>query len=197
VTGAGGFSGSLASIEVSGGPPEYLTAGSLLGQVAIIGPFVVTNTNDSGIGSLRQAILNANANPGLDTIDFAPGLSGTIVLTSGELQITNDVTIDGPGADPLSVSGNNASRVFEVDAGTTAAISGLTITGGSADQGGGLDNSGALTVSNSVFSSNSANTGFGGGLYNEPGGTLTVSGSTFTATPPTTAAASTTAVRRW
>ena len=75
----------------------------------------VTNTNDSGPGSLRQAILNANANPGLDTIDFAPGLSGTIVLTSGELQITDDVTIDGPGADRLSVSGNNASRVFDVD----------------------------------------------------------------------------------
>ena len=102
VTGAGGFSGSLASIDVSGGAaggPGAAAGG--LGQVAVVGSFVVTNTSDSGIGSLRQAILNANANPGPDTIDFAPGLSGTIVLTSGELQITNDVTIVGPGANLL------------------------------------------------------------------------------------------------
>ena len=61
------------------------------------------------------------------------------MLTSGELQITDDVTIDGPGADRLSVSGNNASRVFEIVS-VHAAISGLTITGGSASFGGGIYN---------------------------------------------------------
>ena len=135
----------------------------------------VTNTNDSGPGSLRQAIRNADANPGLDTITFAPGLSGTIVLTSGELQITDDVTIDGPGAALISVSGNNASRVFEVDL-VHAAISGLTITGGLADQGGGIWNQGDLSVTGCIVSDNhsfSVETGSGGGIYNS-GGQLTV-----------------------
>ena len=70
---------------------------------------VVTNTNDSGPGSLRDAL--AIANDG-DTID-ATGVSGTILLTSGELQITHNVTINGPGADNLAVNGNATFRVFE------------------------------------------------------------------------------------
>src|SRR5262249_46384430 len=69
---------------------------------------VVTNTNDSGPGSLRQAL--ADANDG-DTID-ATGVSGTILLTSGELEITHGVTINGPGAASLAVNGNANSRVF-------------------------------------------------------------------------------------
>src|SRR5262245_59515162 len=70
---------------------------------------VVTNTDDSGPGSLRDAL--ANANDG-DTID-ATGVSGTILLTSGELQIIHGVTINGPGAGTLAVNGNGSSRVFE------------------------------------------------------------------------------------
>ena len=58
--------------------------------------YTVTNTNDSGIGSLRQAILDANANPGADLITFAPSLDNqAITLTSNTLQITDDLTIDG------------------------------------------------------------------------------------------------------
>ena len=74
---------------------------------------VVTNTNDSGPGSLRDAL--AVANDG-DTID-ATGVSGTILLTSGELQITHNVTINGPGADNLAVDGNAQSRVFYINPG--------------------------------------------------------------------------------
>jgi hypothetical protein len=88
---------------------------------------LVTNTNDSGPGSLREAL--AAANDG-DTID-ATGVSGTILLTSGELQITRGVTINGPGAGTLAVNGNGSSRVFEnlaPDADVT--ISGFTITNG-------------------------------------------------------------------
>src|SRR4030095_8595719 len=70
---------------------------------------VVTNTNDNGPGSLRDAL--AVANDG-DTID-ATGVSGTILLTSGELQITHNVTINGPGAGSLAVDGNHTFRVFE------------------------------------------------------------------------------------
>src|ERR1700746_1323834 len=70
---------------------------------------VVTNTNDSGPGSLRDAL--AAANDG-DTID-ATGISGTILLTSGELQINHNVTINGPGAGNLAVNGNGTFRVFK------------------------------------------------------------------------------------
>ena len=70
---------------------------------------LVTNTDDSGPGSLRDAL--AIANDG-DTID-ATGVSGTILLTSGELQIFDNVTINGPGAESLAVDGNATFRVFE------------------------------------------------------------------------------------
>lgn len=67
----------------------------------------VTNTDDSGPGSLRQAL--ADANDG-DTINFA--VAGTIGLTSGELLVDKSITISGPGAENLAVNGNAKSRVF-------------------------------------------------------------------------------------
>jgi hypothetical protein len=129
--------------------------------------FVVSNLNDSGAGSLRQAIAQSNATLGPNEIDFAIGSTGTITLTSGRLTIArNDLTIVGPGADQLSVSGDATSRVFEVDS-VSASISGLTITGGSApgSNGGGLyNNDGTVTIADCSISGNSAGTG--GGLYN-------------------------------
>src|SRR5206468_543745 len=86
----------------------------------------VTNTNDSGPGSLRDALANA-ANG--DVID-ASSITGTILLTSGELLVTNSVNILGPGPDMLMVNGNAASRVFHVDSNTVVSISSLTITNG-------------------------------------------------------------------
>ena len=79
---------------------------------------VVTNTNDKGEES-RQAIENANAFAGVDTVSFAGTVytdvfPDAIALTSGELNITDDVTIQGTGAKKLSVSGNNTSRVFNI-----------------------------------------------------------------------------------
>jgi hypothetical protein len=72
----------------------------------------VTNNLDSGTGSLRADIAAAHNG---DTIVFAPSLDGqTITLTSGELLIRKNLTIAGPGAGELTVSGNHASRVFEV-----------------------------------------------------------------------------------
>jgi polyvinyl alcohol dehydrogenase (cytochrome) len=158
--------------------------------------FTVTNLNDSGPGSLRQAIMNANANPGA-AIDFAPGLHGTITLTTGELLITGTVSINGPGPDQLAVSGNDASRAFDI-AGGSVTIVGLTISHGLADKsapvfagtGGAILNLGALTLSNDVLSANEAvgdvsvsllgspGMALGGGITNL--GALIVSGSMFT-----------------
>src|SRR4051794_3929785 len=76
-----------------------------LEERAVPATFAVTNTNDSGSGSLRQAILDANAAPGADQITFAHRVHGTISLSSDELQITGDLNIFGPGADRLTVSG--------------------------------------------------------------------------------------------
>src|SRR6516165_2760461 len=111
---------------------------------------VVTNTNDSGSGSLRDAL--ATANDG-DTID-ATSVSGTILLTSGQLVIIHDVTINGPGAENLAVNGNATFRVFENYA-PNITISGFTITNGlspSSKSGGGILNHGGLTLSDSVVS---------------------------------------------
>src|SRR5260370_1251680 len=79
--------------------------------------FTVLNLADSGAGSLRQAVLDANAHAGPNVIGFAHGLHGTITLTSGELAITKSLDIEGPGAHQLTVSGNHASRVFDISDG--------------------------------------------------------------------------------
>src|SRR5215472_12506983 len=106
-------------------------------QSAYTATIFVTGTNDSGFGSLRFAL--AVASDG-DTID-ATGVSGTILLTSGELQINHNVTIKGPGAENLPVNGNAASLVFENFA-SNVTISGFTIsngfTTGAVNGGGGI-----------------------------------------------------------
>lgn len=142
-------------------------------QAAPAATLTVTNTNDSGAGSLRAAV--AAAHPG-DTVEFS--VTGVITLTTGHILIAKDLTITGPGAAHLTVSGNNASRIFEIAFGSTVAISGLTIANGNAGNGGGIANEGTLTVSHSILSANSAT--YGGGIDNW-GGTLTVSHSTLSA----------------
>jgi hypothetical protein len=151
--------------------------------------FTVHTLADAGAGSLRAAITAANDTPGADVIRFAPQVRGTVALTSGELAITDDLRIDGPGAARLAVSGGGASRVFNIAAGVTAAIDDLTVTRGrAAGQGGGILNAGALTLSRAVLSDNRADgvagatlgavvDAFGGGVFNT--GTLTVRHSLF------------------
>ena len=72
---------------------------------------LVHNNNDNGAGSLRQAIVSNNATAGGNTILFSNVVTGTITLTGGELFINKNLTILGPGAKVLAVSGNAASRV--------------------------------------------------------------------------------------
>jgi hypothetical protein len=132
----------------------------------------VMNTNDSGTGSLRQAL--ADANDG-DTIDFS--VTGTITLGGTNLAVDKNLTINGPGADQLAVDANHNSRVFLIGSGKTVTISGLTITNGSHSIGGGILNNGATLISNSTLRDNSAS-GAGGGIYNFGNATLRISNST-------------------
>ena len=117
---------------------------------------VVTNTADNGAGSLRYAV--ANTCPG-GTISFSntfyDGTQRTITLTSGELAPAG-VTITGPGANLLTVSGNNTSRIFEIVNGETVSISGLTLSNGVATQGGAILNAGTLTLAAVSLSNNTA-----------------------------------------
>ena len=133
---------------------------------------VISNTNDSGPGSLRQAL--AIANDG-DTID-ATGVSGVITLSTGVLLVNKAVAINGPGAGLLAVDGNAASTVFQVQANGPVTISDVTIRNGQGRFGGGILNNdiGALTVISGTVSGNVAP--FGGGIYN--GGGLTIVNST-------------------
>ena len=134
-----------------------------------------TNTASSGIGPV--------------TIDLT-GLSGTVSL-EGPLDLSTSafpIEINGPGANILSINGDENGNVFVVDsesAPITASISGLTLTGGSVSgSGGGIENHGVLTLSNCTITGDSAFEGFGlpfptgngGGIYNA--GTLNVSGCT-------------------
>ncbi|MBA2435984.1 MAG: right-handed parallel beta-helix repeat-containing protein [Chthoniobacterales bacterium] len=147
--------------------------------------FTVTNTNDSGAGSLRQAVVDSNAAAGSDTIVFNSLFDTPQTITLASVITINpatgdSLTITGPGADLLTVSGNNAVRIFAVDSGDTATISGMTLTQGTTvgagAAGSAIDNDGNLTVTSSTFSSNTA--GWGGAIAN--GLSLTVAGCTFT-----------------
>ncbi|HTS16102.1 MAG TPA: choice-of-anchor Q domain-containing protein [Verrucomicrobiae bacterium] len=134
----------------------------------------VTSTADSGSGTLRAA-LNAAGNG--DTIKFS--VSGTITLTSGQLTVPNNVTILGPGAGSLTVSGNGASRVLNV-AGSEVTIRGLTIANGYAAgmDGAGIYAGGAagsvVTIRDCVVTNNYTTTD-GGGIYNSAEVTMLIS----------------------
>jgi hypothetical protein len=128
----------------------------------------VSSTVDSGPGSLRDALSRVVDG---DAIDFSA--TGTILLTSGELRVTNSVTIRGPGPGSLAVDGNAASRVFHIGPGKIVTISSLTVTNGHVsgfnltDFGGGIWNErSSLTVSNCAVRGNSSED-LGGGIFND------------------------------
>jgi hypothetical protein len=152
----------------------FLSASCLAAANAHASIITVTNTNDSGPGSLRQAM--AEANDG-DIID-ATGVSGSIELSSGELLVNKGVTIKGPHAEKLSVENTRSDRVFEIVSGKVVTISGLAINSGRAVVGGGIYNAGKLEVMQCSISGNEAGgsreNGLGGGIYNDYGATLTV-----------------------
>lgn len=119
----------------------------------------VTNTNDSGAGSLRQALTIVNDG---DTINFA--VTGTITLTSGGLLINKNIAISGPGPDQLSIDGSQALLVFGIFPQKAAGMSGLTVRNG---QIGIWNEQGTLAVNNCTVTGNSEV-----GVYND--GTLNI-----------------------
>ncbi len=130
--------------------------------------YTVINTDASGPGSLRRAILDANGNAGHDTINF--GVSGAIVLTDALPVINDDLTITGPGAENLAVSGDNTYRPFTINSGQAVTITGLTVRDGSADYyGGGIWSAGDLHLGAAHILNNSADWGYGGGVYVQDG----------------------------
>jgi hypothetical protein len=180
---------------------QLATAG-VIGAAALMAPqaqaasFQVINTNDSGAGSLRNAIGQANAAGTDDEITFAPGVNGLIRLTTGEIVISANqgLTITGPGRDVLAVSGDkdasnspNAgdSRVFRLNipsgsAGIGVTISGLTLTRGFEPGGGGggaiFNQTASPMTINDTAITNSQSNDRGGGIWSE--GDLTIARST-------------------
>jgi hypothetical protein len=159
---------------------------SVTAQSAVL---TVTNTQDSGAGSLRDTIAAAING---DTIQFDAALNGqAITLTSAELLIDKNLTINGPGADKLTVqrssaNGTPAFRIFQISSTPSSinrvTLAGLTITNGSTPEfGGGINFSARdLIISNCVISGNSA--AYGGGAINGSAtygcSTLSISNST-------------------
>ncbi|WP_339732882.1 choice-of-anchor Q domain-containing protein [uncultured Gimesia sp.] len=159
-------------------------AAETLEDRTLLTAFTVVNTNDSGAGSLRDAIEQANANAGADTISFDAALAGQTIVLGDEILIHEDLSITGLGADQLTLDGNGDSRIFRIDDGVantdiTVEISGLTLANGSADHGGAIYSFYAdLSIVNSKLTGNTAvgtaeEEGHGAGIYQSLG-SLTV-----------------------
>ena len=167
------------------GPFRLAVAGvATAAVVAVVVPaaaaatFNVTNTNNSGPGSFRQAVLDANLAPGPDKVSF--GVDGTIQLTGGLIIVAATLAIEGPGADRVTLSGNGTSGILQTQPTTNLSLAGVTLAEGSNPSGGGgaiNNNGGTVAVTDVVFLRNSAFAG--GAIENHDGGTLTIRGSTF------------------
>ncbi|MEI7855798.1 MAG: hypothetical protein WCJ06_18985, partial [Planctomycetota bacterium] len=150
--------------------------------------FSVINNADSGVGSLRQAIIDANTTPGNDIINFSSSPVTIITLASALPNIINastvitggtagTVTINVLNNSSITIDANKGNfNIFSIASGGNLSISGVTVTGANtSDTGGAFNNAGTLNISNSTLSGNSSG-GNGGGISNS--GTLTVTNST-------------------
>ena len=150
------------------GAAAVLAAGGLVAVAtpAAASQFTVTTTADSGAGSLRQAVIDANANAGPDEITFDPSIdTQTITLTSGQLNVIEALTVTGNGPTNTIVDGNASTRIFNVSGGVAFTISGATLqhTLAATGAGGAIDSDGAVTLDATTLTDNSATAG--GGLH--------------------------------
>jgi uncharacterized repeat protein (TIGR01451 family) len=186
-TSNGTFYNNVASVTTTTNDPvpdnNSANAGTTVGCLTGL---VVTTNADSGPGSLRQAITDACAD---SNITFSNAVSS--ITLSSELVIDKGLTIQGPGASLLTISGNTAVRVFNVTAANTilgtpeVTFAGVTISNGKVTgaKGGGILNSSTaiVNVTNSVLSNNTAGSdgsSQGGGIANNSTGTINVTRST-------------------
>jgi hypothetical protein len=164
----------------------------------MLSAFTVTSIADPATlapNTLRWAVAQANAAGGSNTINFDPttfaaGSLHIITLAQGPLNLAaGDITISGPSPATIAVSGNSTSGIFQIAAGVTANIIGLTITAGHMTAGGGsnggaIDNNGTVNIITCAISGNTAAQN-GGGIYND--GNLTLNTSTVSGNSATTA----------
>jgi hypothetical protein len=180
--------------RITGGAVDVGTVEGTSGSVYTVTTLADDNDGDHSHGnfSLREVLATAALTLGDDTIEFAPSLTSggaaTITLTydgpdsgtaADQLTIGSNVTIDGPAANLLTISGNSQTRVFQVNSGVTATIRDLRITGGNSNTsgyGGGIYSSGTLIVDRSQIEGNFASSS-GGGIYVQAG-TLALTNST-------------------
>ncbi len=161
-----------------------VAAGTVLGAGALLAPsaeaanVTVTNLDDAGAGSLRDAVSTAVAG---DTVNFTSGLSGTINVSS-EILVDKALTIDGPGAAAITVDGGDNNRIFRVapvTVGDPVSISGLTLANGNAgaDSGGAvLATSADLTLSSTTIRDSAAGSNSGSFKYDGGGGGVAIFG---------------------
>lgn len=169
------FHSLFAPPRAAGGSPRRLHLESLESRW-VRSSFAVTDNSDNAgdPNSLRYAIENlaVGSSASTNTITIASGLTGGQTIALGSLlDINHGVTITGPGADTVALSGGNAVGVFKVESGVDASIAGLTITNGAASSGGGIDNLGTLSLADCTLSGNSATAAApgGGAIYNGSG----------------------------
>lgn len=137
---------------------------------------VVSNTDDSGPGSLRDAVALAVPNA---TVTFAPTLSGETITLLSQVLLDKDLAIDAASlVGGIVLSGDDVSRIFRVDASASVSLSSLTVSSGLALFGGGILNDGELVLSRCTFRDNHADD-YGGGIFNDGNATLTVDRCTF------------------
>src|SRR6516165_2444486 len=195
---------SFAPFGVLAAHVETLEVRTLLSSTFVVDRFTDTGTGSGLTGDIRYCIAQADqsANAG-STITFGPSLTGsTITLSQGQLVISDAMTITGPGASSLTISGNNSSRLFDVASGGSLTLENVTLTGGlaqgtgAAAEGGAIYSSGTLALSgvtvkrNEAVGTNGAAAGLpgaaggngadacGGGIY-VAGGTVTLTNDTF------------------
>ncbi|WP_261201956.1 DUF4347 domain-containing protein, partial [Laspinema olomoucense] len=165
--------------------PLALKPEAMMAYSGVLAILTVTNANDSGAGSLRNAIASAQ---GGDTILFDSSLANqTITLTSGQLELNKDLTIDGSNAAGITISGNNASRVFWVSNFRTVNLANLNLINGKTLETG-IDGSGGAIYTRSRVNLNIENVNFrnnftrgegGGAIATGNSSNITITGSIF------------------
>jgi hypothetical protein len=134
---------------------------------------VVTSALDNGPGSLRATVAAAASG---DVIQFDPSLDGQVILLAGQINVTRELTIEGPGADKLTISGGNSTRILSATIPLT--LSGVTLKNGLGSGGALLVSRARANVIGCIFADNAAPNGTGGAIYN-PGSSLDLRECTF------------------